>query len=147
MVPSTHSLGTKPSVIEWLSDSTIPTRWDRLSDGDRWSNTNPRWNKQSEFPLKFEIVNNRVLEQCSFSFFDRGSVFKTGHSFDGSFDPLSVDQEMTIYIFGDSEGERFQISSFNLNLFYQETNHFPPSLCTFRVFLHCDFVEFLSDSD
>ena len=121
MVPSGSALGSRPSVIEWLSDQTVPTRWNRLSDGDRWTNTEPRFNKQSEFPLRFEIVNNRVLDRCSFSFFDQGIAFKTGHSFDSAFDPISADQEMTVYILGDSEGERFQIRDIDVQLLWDST--------------------------
>merc|ERR1719334_811730 len=125
-----RALGAKPSVFEWISDlNTHRERWDRLCDGTDWINTDPRYNKQSQFPLRFQLSNNPTPNHCDFEFFDYGefSASKTGNRFNGIF---TASQEMTVYIMGDTGGsnaEQFEIHSIDIQLFTQSTLSVDPS--------------------
>eukprot|EP01084_Bolivina_argentea_P274292 467482_1 len=74
------------SKLAYKSDSiTYPQRWNSVSKGDQWIQTKPRYNSQSQWPLQFHITNNITLNTILFSYYDQGTIYKTGNTFNDTF--------------------------------------------------------------
>eukprot|EP01083_Nonionella_stella_P030236 82930_1 len=100
-------------VSEWLSNSTIQTRWDRISNNNQWQLIYD-WNKQAMWPLKFVITNNPLQDQTVFEFYHTSTeTYATGYVFNHCF---VANERMNVYIMGDSLGERYNISSIDIDL-------------------------------
>eukprot|EP01083_Nonionella_stella_P105570 303708_1 len=111
------TLGTKPSLSSWMADELIhEDRWDRMSNGgDNWKSTDPRFKQQGLWPLRFEIINDPILDTCQFKFYNQGFDYVAGNVFNVSFNAL---QPVDVYIMGDTTGEQFVIHSVNVEQYH-----------------------------
>eukprot|EP01084_Bolivina_argentea_P234755 395197_1 len=102
------TLCTKPSLSSWMADELIhDDRWDRMSNGgDNWKSTDPRFKQQGLWPLRFEIINDPILDTCQFKFYNQGVDYVAGNVFNVSFNAL---QPVDVYIMGDTTGEQFVV--------------------------------------
>eukprot|EP01083_Nonionella_stella_P105571 303709_1 len=107
------TLGTKPSLSSWMADELIhEDRWDRMSNGgDNWKSTDPRFKQQGLWPLRFEIINDPILDTCQFKFYNQGFDYVAGNVFNVSFNAL---QPVDVYIMGDTTGEQFVVHSIDV---------------------------------
>eukprot|EP01084_Bolivina_argentea_P133503 235602_1 len=108
-------LAIQENLFSYLENTiTYPQRWDRVSHGDQWSNTRPRYNGQAQWPLKFQITNNITSNKCIFSYYDQGNIYQTGNTFNDTF---IANKPINIYIMGDTSNEQYQISDINIQLY------------------------------
>eukprot|EP01084_Bolivina_argentea_P061676 112753_1 len=74
-----QKLAHESNILSYLNDSnTYPQRWDRVSNGDQWITTKPRYNTQSQWPLQFHITNNISSNNILFSYYDKATIYETG---------------------------------------------------------------------
>eukprot|EP01084_Bolivina_argentea_P041077 75794_1 len=115
------------TVSAWISDNTIHSRWDRVSNNDQWIIPS-KWNQQSIWPLKFITINNPIKNQIIFQFYHNNSE---QHVFQYTFNDVFVaNAPIDIYIMGDSDNEQFTVSSINMQLSFNDTTS-PTSVPTF----------------
>ena len=112
---SMSTLQTMAPVSQWIIDSIPLQRYDRISNNNQWL-TVP-WRKQVLWPLKFIITNDPINNKCYFEFYHNETVSLAQQwTLDGSF---VANQNMDVYIMGDSRHEQFTISSLNIQLIHE----------------------------
>ena len=115
-----HRISTS-SVTDWLNDLvTYQERWHRISNGNQWTIIDD-WNKQALWPLTFIITNYPQLNTADFKFYHDITItnqLAVQYSFNSAFIP---NQDIDIYIMGDSTNEQFTISNITISLSYTST--------------------------
>ena len=102
-------------VSQWISSDAIQTRWNRVSNNGQWIPLH-NWNQQALWPLKFVINNVPLHNWCNFQFYhNKTESLATWSHLPSSFMP---NKNMDVYIMGDSNGERYIVSEFNIKSYY-----------------------------
>lgn len=108
-----HSLSVDESentVTEWISDDSIEERFCRISNDENWETIS--WNQQSVWPLTFVFSNYPSQQKSSFRFYhDTPTTFAAQYTFDT---PFTANQGADLYLMGDSKGEEYIVSSFDI---------------------------------
>ncbi len=75
---------TATSVSEWILNTTIKSRWDRISNNNQWLSI-ADWNKQVLWPLKFIITNHPINNQIIFQLYHNTTqTYATGYVFENN---------------------------------------------------------------
>ena len=115
MYTSMSTLQTIEPVSQWIIDNIPDQRYNRISNNGQWFNV--KWRKQVLWPLKFIITNDPINNKCYFEFYHNETVSLAQQwTLDGSF---VANQNMDVYIMGDSRHEQFTISSLNIQLIHE----------------------------
>mmetsp|Transcript_35012 Transcript_35012/g.57185 ORF Transcript_35012/g.57185 Transcript_35012/m.57185 type:complete len:748 (-) Transcript_35012:76-2319(-) len=105
-------------VSEWLADDTIHERWARISNDDQWLMVHD-WNKPVLWPLHLQIANDPQSNTAQLQLYHNSP---SQYAFGWTFHSAAFEQQRSIdlYIMGDSTGERYRVSSVNVQLWHDE---------------------------
>lgn len=126
--PSLSMQSILSPVTQWMADNS-QSRWDRISNSDEWILLN--WKQQALWPLTFEIVNDLSDNQTLFRFYHNNT---NEHVIEYYFENAAfvANEPMNIYIFGDSENEKYEIHEIDIQLSYPPipTSNYPSVIPT-----------------